>query len=338
MPRLDDSMKQPFKSAKRKVNVFLHRQKWKETLIFLAFVLLAFGFWYLQSLQQEYEIEKTIQVRYKNVPHEIAFSDSVPERITIRIRDKGSVLLNYSFGRSFAPLEINMKDMPVDKGEIVLERKDIESDIYKQLIASTALVSYDPVQIHITYSKRMEMDVPVIFNGNIQYAPGFHRAGEVVLDPPYVKVYAAQSVLDTLTHIQTVYTDIKKANKTFTRALLLQKIEGAAVTPESITITIPVEEFTEKTLDIPVLVTGVPADYTVRLFPSTVKVTSSLPLSRFKDLEADQFDIRIPFSELEQNLTGITNIELNRKPDWIRSSSISPDKIEFILEQHRQAE
>jgi len=334
MPRLDET-KQTFKSAKRKINVFLHRQKWKETLIFLAFVLLAFGFWYLQSLQQDYEIEKTIQVRYRNVPHEIAFTDSVPEKVTVRIRDKGSVLLNYSFGRTFNPIEINMKDMPVDKGEIVLERKDIESDIYKQLIASTVLVSYDPPQINVTYSKRMEKELPVEFNGNIQYAPGFHRAGDITINPSVVQVYAAQSVLDTLKSIKTVYADIKKANKTITRALQLQKPEEAAINPESITITIPIEEYTEKTLDIPVTITGAPADYTIRLFPATIKVTASLPLSKYKDLEADQFDIRIPFSELEQNLTGMTSVQLSKKPNWIRSTSLSPDKIEFILEQHR---
>lgn len=335
MSRLD-ALTQSFKSEKRKINVFFHRQRWKETLIFLAFVLLSFGFWYLQSMQQDYEIEKTVQVKYKNIPHEIAFTDTVPNKIKIRIRDKGSVLLNYSFGRVFTPIEINMKDMPVDQGTVVLERKDIESDIYKQLMASTALISYDPAQINITYTKRMEKDLPVVFNGNIQYEPGFHRSEEMQITPAYVKVYAAESVLDTLTRIQTVYTDIKKANKSFTRALPLQKIEGAAYNPESITITIPIEQYTEKTLDIPVLITRIPDDYTVRLFPPVVKVVSSLPLSKYKDLDADQFEIRIPFSELEQNLTGILPISLTEGPDWIRSSSLTPDKIEFILEQHRK--
>lgn len=335
MSRLD-ALKQSFKSAKRKINVFLHRQRWKETLIFLAFVLLSFGFWYLQSLQQEYEIEKTIQIRYKNIPHEIAFTDTVPDEIKIRIKDKGSVLLNYSFGRMFTPIEINMKDMPVDQGAIILERKDIESDIHKQLMTSTTLVGHEPAQINVTYTKRMEKDLPVLFNGSIQYEPGFYRSEEMRITPAYVQVYAAKSVLDTLAGIRTVYTDLKKANKSFTRALPLQKIEGVAYNPESVTITIPIEQYTEKTLDIPVVITMIPADYTVRLFPQSVKVIASLPLSKYKNLEADQFEIHIPFSELEQNLTGILPISLTKVPGWIRSSSLSQDKIEFILEQHRK--
>ena len=51
-----DRINQSFKSARIKINAFLRRQRWKEALIFFSFVLLSFGFWLLQSLQQEYEM------------------------------------------------------------------------------------------------------------------------------------------------------------------------------------------------------------------------------------------------------------------------------------------
>lgn len=327
-------MKQPFKSISRKIKVFLHRQKWKETLIFFAFVLLAFGFWYLQSLQQDYEIEISIPVGYRNVPPEISFTDSIPHKITARVRDKGSILLNYSFGRTFAPIEVNMKDMPIDNGSLTVERKDIEADLYKQLLATTQLISFAPSQIELTYSRRMEKEIPVSFDGNIQVAPGFHRSGDILISPRTVQVYAVQSVLDTLKEVKTVYTEIKKANKTLTRTVHMQPVNGVSYSPESVTVTIPIEEFTEKTLDVPVEVTDVPGEYIVRLFPQTVKVICSVPLSRFKDLTADLFTIRVPFAELEQNLTGTTNIQLSKQPDWIRSATLSPNRIEFILEQN----
>lgn len=327
-------MKQSFKSIPRKIKVFLHRQKWKETLIFLAFVLLAFGFWYLQSLQQDYEIEISIPVRYRNIPPEIAFTDSLPDRITARLRDKGSILLNYSFGRNFTPIEANLRDIPVDRGEIVIERKDIEADIYKQLLATTMLTSFEPTQLNITYSQRMEKEVPVAFNGNIQFSPGFHRSGETQLIPPTVTIYAAQSQLDTIAIARTVFTEIKNTNRNVSRNVQLQPIDGVTFSTDQVTVSVAVEQFTEKTLDVQVEVTNIPSDYTVRLFPALVKVNAGVPMSRFKDLTAEMFSIKIPFSELEQNLTGNTSIELTDQPDWIRSATLSPSKIEFILEQH----
>ena len=100
MPQLD--INQSFKSARMKINAFLRRQRWKEALIFFFFVLLSLGFWLLQSLQQEYEIEISIPVRYKNIPPDISFTETPPQEIIAKVKDKGSVLLNYSFGRSFA--------------------------------------------------------------------------------------------------------------------------------------------------------------------------------------------------------------------------------------------
>ncbi|MDH6534510.1 YbbR-like domain-containing protein [Parabacteroides sp. 52] len=331
MSRLEQSLK----SVRRKIKAFLYRQRWKEALIFFSFLLLSFGFWYLQSLQQEYEIEISIPVRYKNVPPDITFTDTVPHKIIARVRDKGSVLLNYTFGRTFTPIEANMKSMPKDKGVVTIERKNIESDIYKQLLTTTTLIGFDPAHIHLNYSKQAEKEIPVRFDGNISPAAGFQQSGDLLISPSVVQAYAADVVLDTLKEVKTVFTHISKADKTMTRIISLQKTEGIVYNPESVSITIPIEEFTDKTLDIPVIVSNIPDDYTVRLFPATVKVTCSVPLSRFKDLSEEQFFIQIPYIELEQNITGVMPIELTEKPDWVQSTTITPNKIEFILEQFR---
>ena len=114
-----DRINNSFKSARMKINAFLRRQRWKEALIFFSFVLLAFGFWLLQSLQQEYEIEISIPVRYKNIPPDVSFTETPPQEVVARVKDKGSVLLNYSFGRSFAPIEANMKNQTEKSGSFI---------------------------------------------------------------------------------------------------------------------------------------------------------------------------------------------------------------------------
>lgn len=327
-------IKLAFKSALKEIKASLHRQRWREALIFLSFVLLSLGFWLLQSLQQEYEITLNIPVRYKNIPPDIAFTATKPETISFKVKDKGSVLLNYTFGRSFAPVEVNMKTQ-TNNGKLLVKKKEIESNIQKQLISTTALVSIDPQQIDIPYSKRIKKDIPVIFNGVVQTEPGFKVSGDIRISPSDIHVYATETVLDTIGKIKTVFTDIKKGNKTITRNVQLLPIEGATFDPETVSITFPIEEFTEKTLEIPVICTDLPSRYTIRTFPSVIKVTCSIPLSRFKDVKDDEFTIYISFSDLEQNVTGTLPIQLAKKPDWIDNVSLSPDKIEFILEQNK---
>lgn len=177
-------IKQTFKSVRIEIKAFLRRQQWKEALIFFCFILLAFGFWLLQSLQQEYEIDIKIPVKYKNVPPDISFTETPPEAITVKVKDKGSVLLNYSFGRSFAPIEANMKAQPEKAGKLVISRKDIESDIKKHLIATTSLLSFEPQYIDAAYSKRIKKEIPAVFEGTVQTNAGFKVSGDISINPP----------------------------------------------------------------------------------------------------------------------------------------------------------
>ena len=216
MSRLEN-IQNSFKSIQAKTKAFFHGDRWKEVLVFFFFALLAFGFWLLQSLQQEYEIELVFPVKYKNVPADIAFNAPEVETITAKVKDKGIVLLNYTFGRSFAPIEVNMKNTKEKNGSVQVSKRQIENDIQKQLIATTALQSFDPQQIDMDFSQRVHKEIPVVFNGDIHLEAGFQLSGDIRITPQKINAYATAAILDTLTSVKTVFTEVKKANKNITR-------------------------------------------------------------------------------------------------------------------------
>lgn len=137
------------KSVLIRVKAFLHRQSWKEALIFFLFLLLSFGFWILQNMNEEYETEISIPVRYKDIPADVAFTQPPPEQIIVSVKDKGNVLLNYSIGRNFSPIEVNYKTARNKEGLLVINQKEIESHIQKQLFTTTQLNSFAPTHIEI---------------------------------------------------------------------------------------------------------------------------------------------------------------------------------------------
>ncbi|MDH6306648.1 hypothetical protein M2459_003359 [Parabacteroides sp. PF5-5] len=333
MERLEN-IQQSFKSVYRKIKIFLRRYQWKEILIFLLFVILSFCFWVLQSMQEDYEVHVSIPVHYNNVPQDVAFVQTPPSEIVIRIRDKGSVLLNYKLTKKISSIEIDAKELSAKSGILLYPAKDIEAAITKHLIATTSLLSFNPQQIQAPYSKLQNKELPVVFNGSVRTEPGFQVSDDVMLEPARVKVYATEAVLDTLTSIKTVYTEIKKGLKTINKKVQLEKPNGVALNLESVSVTISIEEFTEKTLSIPVNSVHVPSLYTIRMFPAVVKVTCSVPLSRFKELTEEEFSVEISLADLEQNISGMLPVILTRKPDWVDRVSLAPDSIEFILEQN----
>ena len=203
------------------------------------------------------------------------------------------------------------------------------------MIATTALIGFEPQNIDEEYSKRLKKEIPVVFDGTIHTEAGFKVSGDIIITPSNINVYAGDAVLDTLPDVRTLFIDIKKGNKTITRNVQLKKIEGATFEPTTVSVTIPIEEYTEKTLEIPVICTNLPAHYTLRTFPAIVKVSCSVPLSQFKDVSADQFAVHISFEDLEQNVSGSLPLQLTKKPNWVDAATIHPDKIEFILEHKK---
>lgn len=336
MNRLDKPNK--FKSVSGKIEAFFREQKWKEVVIFLFFVLLSLGFWYLQSLQQEYEIEIEIPVKYKNMPANMILADSNPEVIIAKVKDKGTILLNYIWMRTFSPVEIDMKSAVSGESQVtVLSRRAIEANISRQLISTTSLISFDPQTIQVEFSELKSKELPVLVALDISMKAGFQLADSIKTIPDKVVAYGSDAVLDSLFVLKTVHKEIKDADKTMEVIFNLQSIQNVRLEPNEVKVIIPVEEFTEKRFILPVLCTDIPDNYVLRTFPSSIEVICNIPMSRFKDLTEEDLEILIPFREFEENQsTGEILVYLRKKPDWVFAPIFDPNTIQFIIEQNSQ--
>ena len=334
MPGLED-IKKTVKSILSETKAFFRHFQWKEAFIFLGFVLLSFCFLVLLSMNDEREIETTIPIRYKNIPSNLTISNESPTFIKVRIKDRGSVLLNYSFNKTFSPIEINVKDVadPDTNEVVVFTPNNIQTYISKRLISTTTLSAINPDQIRLRYNPLASKEVPVIFNGEIQTQAGFLVSSDIQIDPATVTIYGDQAALDSIKEIKTAFISLKKANKNASRTASLLAPESVSPSAKQVTIQIPIEEFTEKSFEIPIQSSGIPADYVLRLFPSKVTVSANVPLSRYVDLTEDGFKIEISFADIRDNKSGVIPLTFAAKPDWVYDAAITPNEVEFILEQ-----
>jgi YbbR domain-containing protein len=284
-------------------------------------------------MQEEYEIQWGIPISYKNMPNDMAFSQTPPTEIKVRVRDKGSVLLNYTLGQKKTSITVNIQETLGPDHTVLLSSRDIEGIITKQLIPTTNLLSFSPQEIKVSYSKLRKKRLPVRFDGEIRPDPGFLLSGNVVISPPEVDVFAGDVALESLSAVSTVYMEIKKGNKRIVRKLKLQEIEGVRFEPQTVSVEIPIEEYTEKTLEIPIVCRHTPQGYAIRMFPSVVRVTCNVPLSIFKELSEKDFSVEVVAGNPEQNISGMLPVRLTKKPDSIDKATLSVDSIEFILEQ-----
>jgi len=260
-------------------------------------------------------------------------TEPYPQEIVTKVRDKGNVLINYSLFRSFQPVEVDLGELR-KAGNLVVARRTIEAGISKQLSSTTSLLSLEPQAITIEYGEIQNKEVPVQIDVAVSLEPGYQLSGLMTVTPEKVHLYANNHRLDSVTSVKTVYAEIKKGTQTKELKLRLQKITGVQMEPDEVTVTVPIEEFTEKRMTLAITCDGLPANYAVRTFPSSVEVVCNVPLSRFKDLVESDFEIQIPFQDFAANQSsGKLTLYLTKQPLWITHPVIVPDVIEFIIDQ-----
>ena len=128
----------------RRIKDFLLSDTSREFLIFLFFFLIASGFWLIQTLNNDYEKEFSIPVQMKNVPNDVVLTSEPSSELRVKVRDKGTVLLNYMLGQSFFPINLNFQDYKGRNNHIKIYTSEFEKKILTQLAVSSKVLSIKP--------------------------------------------------------------------------------------------------------------------------------------------------------------------------------------------------
>ena len=99
---------------------------------------------------------------------------------------------------------------------------------------------------------------------------------------------------------------------------------------KKVVVKVPVEKFTEGTLELPVEVLNLPEQYVIKTFPEKVKITYLVGLSNYEKVNADQFSLLAYFDKKDANASSL-KLKLVKFPEVVRNPKIETDKVEYIL-------
>lgn len=316
----------------RKIRNFLLSTQSREFLIFLFFFLVATGFWLLQTLKNDYETELSIPLKLRNTPNDVVMTSEPVDELRITIKDKGTVLLNYMLGQSFYPISIDFNDYKERGSHVRILSAELEKKILAQLNASTKLLNIKPDTLDYIYSRGKAKKIPVRLRGEVTAGPQYYMA-DTIYSPDSVVVYAPKAILDTIKAAYTQKVELLGITDTLKQRIALERLKGAKFVPNSVEITFPVDIFTEKTIEIPVLGVGFPKGKILRTFPSKVQVTFLVGLHRFKNIHPEDFVLEVPYNELIKSTSDKYTLKLKSLPAGVSHVRIVPAQVDFLIEQ-----
>jgi len=298
----------------------------------LFFLALASTFWFVHALGKERETNITVPVRYVGIPINVAITNSPPSEISLDIKDQGLRLFDYS-KRHITPLTIDLSRVFYQKGEILITPDLLSGRIRRYLKPTTSILNIYPDSILIQYEKLGVKTVPIKLNSKIGLANQYKLSNDVQLDPNIVTIFGPKRMLDRIKFVQTDYLELKNLNDTSYYSCELKPIKLVRFSVKHTKVSVFVEPFTERKVQIPVTAINCPQYTSIRTFPTFVNVTYTVGLSKFYTLSPTDLQVYLDYNDLKLSKQSKQILKIKNNTSHISNIRISPSEVEFILEE-----
>lgn len=326
------SLRQRFREPGRK----------KKTYVFLLCLLCSAFFWLFIKLSHEAQMAFEQPLVITNVAPDVVVSQLSHERVRYTVETNGARLLLSRYAKPVDSLRLDAGTLGkvMRNGEFwhYVSSGQLRSRLSERLDASSQLVGLWPDTVFVRLAYAAQKRVPVRPDASYTFERRFGQYGAVVLNPDSVIVRGPKQFIDTLQAIyteplvfellaETVQQPVALINPAFGQGLALEVSQAELV--------IPVEEFTETSVELSIEVVC-PQDAgqgqrNLRLFPNRVTVTCLVSLKDFARVEASQFKAHVVCPIGTPSTSDRLEVFVETFPEFVSIQNIRPSSVEFLI-------
>jgi len=310
----------------------------RKVYIFIICTIISSLIWILIKLSRDYKEIQKYHVVYTNIPADKVMVNDPDTVFTLDLKTKGFRLFsNMIF---FKPRTITidvaslLKKKKNSKTDFFIATSDLFQIVGGQIGYSNNVTTISPDTVYFRMEKSYCKKVQVKAKLNITFASQYELDGVIKCDPENVVVSGPKAVIDTIRFVETAGKNLTNlsSNQSFSIDFAKQYYDvKLKMVPGQEKIFIPVDKFTEDTLNIPVTIENNVNNYIVRTFPEQIKVTYLVSLGNYKKVKTDMFSVVADISKAVSARQNKLKVEVNKSPSFVKIRKIEPEKIEYIL-------
>ncbi|WP_274474272.1 CdaR family protein [Mangrovimonas aestuarii] len=301
--------------------------------VFLLFVVLSFSILVLIKLSKPFTNTITFSLNYKNVPESYVLVKENAPKIKVTVKTIGFNLLKYYFKTPTLDIDFS-ENLPKTESAYIWTRQDAYAQINRQFNKDEELISITPDTLYFKYDKYLVKNVPVKWNGDISFSPGYDMIGDFTITPNMVKIIGPAKEVDNISALETESITLKdiKSDIDIELALQIPKDLNLKFSTKQVNLAAEVKRFTEGTLKIPVNLLNVPDGITIKYFPKNVNVQYYTSLEDYNAISQSDFEVVCDYASLVKGQHFLVP-ELTKKPMAVKRVKINQQKVEFIITQ-----
>lgn len=298
---------------------------------FITCLVVAILAWVFTTLSNPYTYTIKQAINFKNAPLKRAFHPLQSDTIEAVVQGTGWQML-FSKMNEQKPVSIDLRALDT-KNFIVLNAQLKQINLKKE--QNHQIIGFNPDTLFFDFSNRTVKKVPVQLVSAIKYQRQFAQSDNVSIKPAYVTISGPAEVLAKIKSWKTDSVKLNGINESFNSHVNLQAVKegNLEIVPKSVVVNIPIDEFTEKTMEIPVKLVNNHNYYDVKIFPQKVKVTFTTSLTNYPDNNEDDFEAIADLDKWRISGYSVLPVQLTRMPSYSKIVKVEPQTIDFIVKK-----
>ena len=299
--------------------------------VFLSCLIIAIFAWLFFALSNDYIYLVKSEISFKHPPVNKAYNPLQEDTITLKVQGTGWQLL---FERLKShPKVINVSLEQLNSSNFVTVSSQLQ-DINHHFESNQRVISALPDTLFFDFTTRVIKKVPVKLIYNISFAKAFGISGPIKLEPDTVVITGAAQDLKEIEFWPTDSLSLKSINSPINKKLSFQEgiKKNIDVYPKSVKVGIPVDEFTEKIIEIPIEIVNNPG-WDIKIIPERAKITILTALSNFPSIDRGTVKASVDFENWTERRFRELPVNLTVFPPFSKLVKQEPQTVDFIIKR-----
>ncbi|MDB5116252.1 MAG: YbbR-like protein [Mucilaginibacter sp.] len=299
---------------------------------FFTCLALAICGWLVITLSNTYNYTVKEILTFRNAPQKRAFHSLQSDTVNVTVKGNGWQMLLSKINEENKLIKVDLRTL--DSEAYVVLSSQLQ-EINAEKAVNNEIVAFSPDTLYFDFTNRSVRRIPVQLVKSVRYEQQFTQSGNITIKPSYVTISGPSNLIDKITTWRTDSLVLKNISEDVSSSVnLAPPPEGnISIYPKTVQVNIPVDEFTEKTMQIPVKLVDNNAFFNVKIFPQKVKVTFITSLNRYADITEDLFEAQANLNLWRQYGYNVLPVKITRLPAFCKIVSVEPHNIDFIIKK-----
>ncbi len=286
-------------------------------------------FWCSIRLSERYSTTETIELEYA-LPVGSTFAQEPPRSIEATVTATGWDLLRERFRRGNRQILIDSIDLRQNPDGVISLRREIAEAFLGQNLQVDAITN---PRVVVRTEQLSTKRVAVELRSEITYHPGFSAAGLPILSEDSVTLTGPRSRIRST---NVWYTDTLRVQGLRDSArveigIQADPVGAIVVQPTSTQVLLRVQQYTERSLYVPVKVAGYTGKDSLSIFPQQVLVTCAIGLEDYERLTPEVFELVVEYDSTNEQFVRELPVIVRIVPNYVVATTVVPRVVELFV-------